>query len=67
MYDAPDSNGVLVHWYGPHIFHTSSKEVFDYLRRFSNWQPYEHRVLGRIDGKLVPIPFNFRSLDLLFS
>ena len=66
MYDAPDSNGVLVHWYGPHIFHTGSREVFDYLKQFSNWQPYEHRVLGRIDGKLVPIPFNFRSLDLLF-
>ncbi len=66
MYDSEDSNGVLVHWYGPHIFHTSSKDVFDYLKRFSNWQPYEHRVLGRIDGKHVPIPFNFRSLDLLF-
>lgn len=66
MYDSEDSNGVLVHWYGPHIFHTSSKEVFDYLKRFSDWQPYEHRVLGRIDGKHVPIPFNFRSLDLLF-
>ena len=66
MYDSEDSNGVLVHWYGPHIFHTSSKDVFDYLKRFSDWQPYEHRVLGRIDGKHVPIPFNFRSLDLLF-
>lgn len=66
MYDSEDSNGVLVHWYGPHIFHTSSKDVFDYLKRFSDWAPYEHRVLGRIDGKHVPIPFNFRSLDLLF-
>lgn len=66
MYDSEDSNGVLVHWYGPHIFHTSSKDVFDYLKRFSDWQPYEHRVLGRIDGKHVPIPFNFHSLDLLF-
>lgn len=66
MYDSEDSNGVLVHWYGPHIFHTSSKDVFDYLKRFSDWSPYEHRVLGRIDGKHVPIPFNFRSLDLLF-
>lgn len=66
MYDSEDSSGVLVHWYGPHIFHTNSKEVFDYLERFSEWTPYEHRVLGRIDGKHVPIPFNFRSLDMLF-
>ncbi|MEG2174891.1 MAG: FAD-dependent oxidoreductase, partial [Oscillospiraceae bacterium] len=67
MYDGPDKNGVLTHWYGPHIFHTSNKEVWDYVQRFSEWIPYEHRVLGRIDGQLVPIPFNFRSLDLLFA
>lgn len=67
MYESQDTNGVSVHWYGPHIFHTNSEEVFKYLNRFSNWYPYEHRVLGRIDGKLVPIPFNFRSIDMLFS
>lgn len=66
MYDAADTNGVLVHWFGPHIFHTNSKDVWDYVQRFSQWFPYEHRVLGRIDGKLVPIPFNYQSLDLLF-
>lgn len=66
MYDSPDENGVLVHWYGPHIFHTSSQRVWDYVQQFSRWEPYQHRVLGRIDGKLVPIPFNFTSLDALF-
>lgn len=66
MYDAPDENGVLVHWYGPHIFHTNSQQVWEYVQQFSKWFPYEHRVLGRIDGQLVPIPFNFKSLDTLF-
>ena len=66
MYDSTDENGVLVHWYGPHIFHTSSQEVSQYVQRFSEWFPYEHRVLGKIDGQLVPIPFNYRSLDTLY-
>jgi UDP-galactopyranose mutase len=67
MYDYTDENGVLVHRYGPHIFHTADKAVFDFLSRFSDFFPYEHRVLGKIDGQLVPIPFNFKSLDLLFG
>lgn len=67
MYDCFDSNGVLIHRYGPHIFHTQNKEVFDYLSRYSAFSPYEHRVLGKIDGKLVPIPFNFLSFDLLYE
>ncbi len=66
MYEACLENGVRVHCYGPHIFHTNSREVFEYLQRFSDFYPYEHRVLGRIDGKLVPIPFNFTSLEALF-
>lgn len=66
MYDAPDENGVLVHRYGPHIFHTGNKEVFDFLSRFSDFFPYEHRVLGKISGALVPIPFNFDSLEALW-
>lgn len=67
MYDEPDEAGILVHRYGPHIFHTHSERVFSYIRRFSEWRPYEHRVLGRINGRLVPIPFNFTSLDALFE
>lgn len=66
MYEEYLENGVRVHRYGPHIFHTNSREVFEYLQRFSDFYPYEHRVLGRIDGKLVPIPFNFTSLEALF-
>ena len=66
MYEETLENGVRVHRYGPHIFHTRSREVFEYLQRFSDFYPYEHRVLGKIDGKMVPIPFNFTSLEELF-
>ena len=65
MYDYYDENGVLVHLYGPHIFHTNFKEVFDYLKSFVEFEFYQHRVLGNIDGVLVPVPFNFTSLEKL--
>lgn len=65
--DSYDKNGILIHPYGPHIFHTNNKDVFDFLSRFTEWIPYKHRVLGNIDGIIVPIPFNFKSIDLLFS
>lgn len=65
MFDEKDANGVLVHRYGPHIFHTNSEKVFTFLKRFSDFIPYEHRVLGFIDGKYVPIRFNFMSLETL--
>lgn len=65
-YDEPDEAGILVHRYGPHIFHTNSDKVWAYLSRFTEWRPYEHRVLGAIGGKLVPIPFNLDSLASLF-
>ena len=65
-YDAPDEHGVLVHRYGPHIFHTNSTAVRDYLTRFTEWRPYEHRVLANIAGQLVPVPFNLDSLAALF-
>lgn len=64
-YDCYDSHGILVHLYGPHIFHTNHKEVFDYLSSFDEFIKYEHKVLGNIDGVLVPIPFNFTSLEKL--
>ncbi|MCQ2752964.1 MAG: UDP-galactopyranose mutase [Bacilli bacterium] len=63
-YDYFNNDGIIIHQYGPHIFHTSNKEVWDYLQKFSGFFPYEHRVLGNIDGVLVPIPFNFKSLEL---
>ena len=58
---------MLVHRYGPHIFHTSSQAVFDYLSRFTAWRPYEHRVRGVVDGKLVPIPINLDTINTLYG
>src|ERR1043165_3179275 len=57
-YDHYDASGILTHLYGPHIFHTNSKMVLDYLSRFTEWRRYEHRVLAKVDGQLVPIPIN---------
>jgi UDP-galactopyranose mutase len=59
-------NGLLVHHYGPHIFHTNSQRVWDYLSQFTGWRPYFHHVLGVIDGRHVPIPFNLNSIAALF-
>lgn len=66
-YDCYNQYGVMVHKYGPHIFHTNSHRVWEYLSQFTAWRPYEHRVMGVIQGKKVPIPFNFNSLYALFS
>jgi UDP-galactopyranose mutase len=66
-YDVHDHAGVLVHQYGPHIFHTSFKRVFDYLSRFTEWIDYQHRVVGNIYGTIVPIPFNLNSLHIHFD
>lgn len=66
-YDYYDEHGVLVHKYGPHIFHTNSKKVFDYLSRFTEWRPYYHRVRAVIEGKEIPLPFSLASLRALFS
>ncbi len=66
-FDEVDAAGLLVHRYGPHIFHTSSDIVFDYLSRFTSWRPYEHRVRGVVDGKLVPIPINLDTINTLYD
>jgi UDP-galactopyranose mutase len=66
-FDELDSNGVLVHRYGPHIFHTNSKKIFEYLSKFTEWRKYEHRVLSSISGKLYPIPINRTTLSLLYG
>jgi UDP-galactopyranose mutase len=66
-YDHYDDEGLLVHKYGPHIFHTNSREVFDYLSRFTEWRPYEHRVLASVDGQLVPIPINLDTVNRLYG
>ena len=65
-YDYYNSDGILVHKYGPHIFHTNSRRVWDYLSRFTSWNPYSHEVLGVVDGHKVPVPFNLNSIDRLF-
>lgn len=64
-YDHQNDAGVLVHRYGPHIFHTNSRDVFEYLSEFTEWRGYEHRVRASVDGKLVPIPINLDTLNLL--
>lgn len=66
-FDFYDKYGVLVHKYGPHIFHTNSGRVWDYISRFTEWIPYEHKVLAQVEGKEVPVPFNFTSLHMLFG
>jgi UDP-galactopyranose mutase len=66
-YDEKNADGILYHKYGPHIFHTNSDEVFDYLSRFTSWRPYEHRVLATVRDKLVPIPINRTTLNELFG
>jgi UDP-galactopyranose mutase len=66
-YDFYNDEGILVHLYGPHIFHTNSAEVFDYLTRFTEWREYQHRVLARVDGMLVPIPINLDTINKLYG
>src|SRR4051794_550692 len=66
-YDYVDDAGVLVHRYGPHIFHTNSEKVVEYLSQFTDWRPYEHRVLARVDGMLVPIPINRTTVNMLYG
>jgi UDP-galactopyranose mutase len=65
-YDYYNEHGILVHKYGPHIFHTNSRKVWNYLSRFTEWRPYYHHVLAVVEGKKVPVPFNLNSLSKLF-
>ncbi len=66
IFDEFNEHGVLVHKYGPHIFHTNSEKVWTYLSQFTAWRAYEHRVLGLVDGKWVPLPFNLDAIERLF-
>ncbi len=65
-FDYKDENNILIHKYGPHLFHTNNKEVVDYLSQFTSWDIYNHEVLAYIDGKKVSIPFNFNTLNEVF-
>jgi UDP-galactopyranose mutase len=66
-YDCQNEAGILIHQYGPHIFHTNSKDVFEYLSSFTKWRQYEHRVLASVDGKLLPIPINLNTINGLYN
>jgi UDP-galactopyranose mutase len=66
-YDFYNEEGILVHRYGPHIFHTSSQKVVDYLSLFTEWRSYQHRVLAHVDGKLLPIPINLDTINRLYD
>jgi len=66
-YDHYNDAGILVHKYGPHIFHTNSREVFEYLSRFTEWRPYQHRVRASVDGQVVPIPINLDTINSLYG
>lgn len=65
MYDYYDEHGVLVHKYGPHLFRTNSPRVLSYISQFTDWHPYQHRVLASVQDQLVPVPFNLTSLERL--
>lgn len=67
MYDYVDENGVITHKYGPHLFHTNLDNVYEYLTKFGEFFKYEHRVLGKVKDKLVPIPFNLTSIEESFD
>jgi UDP-galactopyranose mutase len=66
-FDIFNDDGLLIHRYGPHIFHTNAKSVFDHLSRFTEWRPYEHRVLAEVDGQRVPIPINLDTVNRLYG
>ncbi len=66
-YDRYDEYGVLIHQYGPHIFHTNSKRVYDYLSRFTDWYEFSHKVVGNVHGKELPIPFNLNTLEMVYG
>ena len=66
-YDEYNEHGILIHRYGPHIFHTNSRDVFEYLSRFTEWRPYQHRVRASVDGQIVPIPINLDTINSLYG
>lgn len=66
-FDRHNEAGLLIHQYGPHIFHTNARPIFDYLSQFTPWRPYEHRVLADVDGQLLPIPINLDTVNRLYG
>lgn len=66
-YDLKDEHGILIHQYGPHIFHTNSEDVYEYLSRFTEWYDYRHEVVGYVEGRELPIPFNLNTLEMVYG
>ncbi len=66
-HDCYNTEGVLIHQYGPHIFHTNAESIFEYLSQFTSWRPYQHRVLAEVDGQLLPIPINLDTVNKLYG
>ena len=66
-YDEPDEHGILIHKYGPHIFHTKEKKAYDYLSRFTDWYAFGHEVVANVYGKLIPVPFNLKTLHMVYE
>lgn len=66
-YDCYNADGILIHQYGPHIFHTNAARIFDYLSQFTQWRPYEHRVKACVDGQLLPMPINLDTVNQLYG
>jgi UDP-galactopyranose mutase len=66
-HDEQDTAGVTIHRYGPHIFHTNGQRIFEYLSKFTEWRPYEHKVLASVDGKLLPMPINLSTINGLYG
>ena len=66
-FDTYNEAGIMIHRYGPHIFHTNSEVIVDYLSQFTEWRPYEHRVLAKVDNQLVPIPINRDTVNKLYN
>ncbi|TGS72286.1 UDP-galactopyranose mutase [Mesorhizobium sp. M3A.F.Ca.ET.174.01.1.1] len=66
-FDCYNEDGILIHRYGPHIFHTNAESIVEYLSQFTTWRPYEHRVLAAVDGKLLPIPINLDTINRLYG
>ena len=66
-YDEKDEHGILIHKYGPHIFHTKEQKAYDYLSRFTDWYEFGHEVVANVHGKLIPVPFNLNTLHMVYE
>ena len=66
-YDEKDEHGILIHKYGPHIFHTKEQKAYDYLSRFTDWYAFGHEVVANVHGKLIPVPFNLNTLHMVYE